>query len=256
MKKTEPGSSAVRNAATSPLRSSAGPAVCTSGALELARDDVRQRGLAEAGRAGQQHVVERLAAAARRLDEEGELVLELLLADEVLEPLRPQRAVELLLARPRGRDLDADLAGAASVTPAFTAVAQRGRDQLLGLGVVAGVGADRARASPPPRPGRSRGRPGPRARARGRPRRRRPRSGSPASSPAIRSRSSTITRSAVLRPMPGTTWKRLASPAAIAVRDLGRRSSPTAPRAPSSGPTPATEISCRNSSRSSSVAKP
>ena len=37
---------------------------------------------------------------------------------------------------------------------------------------------------------------------------------------------------------------------------LARRSSPTAPRAPSSGPTPATEISRRNSSRSASVAKP
>ena len=36
MKNTEPGSSAVRNAAMSALRSSAGPAVCTNGASSSA----------------------------------------------------------------------------------------------------------------------------------------------------------------------------------------------------------------------------
>ncbi len=46
----------------SPLRSSAGPAVCTNGTLELGGDDLRERGLAEARRPGQQHVVERVAA--------------------------------------------------------------------------------------------------------------------------------------------------------------------------------------------------
>ena len=42
-------------------------------------------------------MVERLAAGAGRLDEDAELGLDLLLADEVGEQLRPQRAVELLL---------------------------------------------------------------------------------------------------------------------------------------------------------------
>ena len=159
MKKTEPGSSAVRNAATSPLRSSAGPGGLHERHVELARDDVGERGLAEPGRPGEQHVVERLAAPAGRLDEERELVLELLLADEVLEPRRAQRAVELLLARPRRRRLDALVArqrrGARRLARCrpftATAAAQRGRDQLLGLGVL-GVAADAPRASPPPRP--------------------------------------------------------------------------------------------------------
>ena len=48
----------------SALRSSAGPAVWTKATLELGRDDLRQRRLAEAGRPGEQHVVERLAARA------------------------------------------------------------------------------------------------------------------------------------------------------------------------------------------------
>ena len=65
---------------------------------ELGGDDVGERGLAEAGRAGEQHVVERLAAPAGRLDEDRELVGHLLLVDEVGEAARAQRAVELLLA--------------------------------------------------------------------------------------------------------------------------------------------------------------
>ena len=66
MKKTQPGSSAVRKAAMSALRSSAGPGGLDQRRLELGGDDVRERGLAEPGRAGEQHVVERLAAAPRR----------------------------------------------------------------------------------------------------------------------------------------------------------------------------------------------
>jgi hypothetical protein len=57
---------------------------------------VRERRLAQARRAEQQHVVERLAPAARRLDEDGELLARFLLADIVGEPHRPQRAFELL----------------------------------------------------------------------------------------------------------------------------------------------------------------
>ena len=75
-KNTLRGSSAVRKAATSPLRSSAGPAVCTNGDVELVGDDLGERGLAEAGRAGEQHVVERLAARGGGLDRDRELVLD------------------------------------------------------------------------------------------------------------------------------------------------------------------------------------
>ena len=52
---------------------------------ELGGDDVGERGLAEPGRAGEQDVVERLAAALRRLDEDRQLVGDLRLVDEVGE---------------------------------------------------------------------------------------------------------------------------------------------------------------------------
>ena len=66
---------------------------------ELGGDDLRERGLAEAGRAGEQHVVERLAAAGGGRDRDRELVLDRLLADEVLEPAGAQRAVEVVLGQ-------------------------------------------------------------------------------------------------------------------------------------------------------------
>ena len=64
---------------------------------ELGGDDVRERGLAEPGGAGEQDVVERLVAALGGLDEDGELAGHLLLVDEVLERARAQRAVELVV---------------------------------------------------------------------------------------------------------------------------------------------------------------
>ena len=64
---------------------------------ELLADHVGEARLAEAGRAGEQDVVERLAARASRRERDRELLLDPLLADEVVEPLRPERAVELLL---------------------------------------------------------------------------------------------------------------------------------------------------------------
>ena len=70
---------------------------------ELLADDLRERGLAEAGRAREQDVVERLAARLRRVERDRELLLHALLADEVGERLRAQRAVELLLAARRER---------------------------------------------------------------------------------------------------------------------------------------------------------
>ena len=50
---------------------------------ELARHDLRQRGLAEPRRADEQHVIERLAPRPRRLDEHAEILARLLLADEL-----------------------------------------------------------------------------------------------------------------------------------------------------------------------------
>ena len=58
---------------------------------ELARDDLRQRRLAEPGRAEKQHMVERLAPAFRGLDEHPQIVAQLPLADELVERQRPDR---------------------------------------------------------------------------------------------------------------------------------------------------------------------
>ena len=52
---------------------------------------------AEARRACEQHVVERLAAGPRGVERDLELLLHALLADEVVEPARAQRQLELLL---------------------------------------------------------------------------------------------------------------------------------------------------------------
>ena len=76
----------------SPLRSSAGPAVCTNGTSSSVGDDLRERGLAEPGRARQQQVVERLAARA-------------------CTPRSPPRAAR---AAPPGRRTPPAAAGAAS----------------------------------------------------------------------------------------------------------------------------------------------
>ena len=69
----------------------------------LARDDVRQRGLAQARRAEQQHMVERLAALFRRLNEYLQLPAYLLLPDVFVQQLRAQCALQhLLLGGSRG----------------------------------------------------------------------------------------------------------------------------------------------------------
>ena len=71
---------------------------------ELLADDEREPRLAEPRRPDEQHVVERLAARLRRVERDRELLLDALLADEVVEPARAERAVELVLVRPqRGR---------------------------------------------------------------------------------------------------------------------------------------------------------
>ena len=64
---------------------------------ELLGDDAGERGLAEAGRAGEQHVVERVAALLGGLDEDLELLLGHALADEVGEPAWPEAELEVLI---------------------------------------------------------------------------------------------------------------------------------------------------------------
>src|SRR5204862_649117 len=64
---------------------------------ELVAHDLRERGLPEPRRPGEQHVVERLAARLRRFERNRELLLDALLPDEVAERARPKRALELLV---------------------------------------------------------------------------------------------------------------------------------------------------------------
>ena len=71
---------------------------------EFARHDLRQRGLAEARGADEQHMVERLAALARRLDEDREIGARLGLADEFGQQLRAQRGVADIVAAALGGD--------------------------------------------------------------------------------------------------------------------------------------------------------
>ena len=97
MKNTEFGSSEVRNAAMSAFRSSAGAAVWTSGAPSSAAMMCASDVLPSPGGPRQQHVVERLAAAAGRLDEDRELVRDRVLRHEVRQRRRPQRAVEVVV---------------------------------------------------------------------------------------------------------------------------------------------------------------
>ena len=69
----------------------------------FARQDPGERGLAEAGRAEEQHMVERLAARFRRIDEHPQIVARALLPDELVEALRPKRGIGVLgLALGRG----------------------------------------------------------------------------------------------------------------------------------------------------------
>ena len=65
---------------------------------ELARQNLRQRRLAEAGRSDEQHMIERVAARLRRLDEDLEIVARRFLAGEIGERQRAQREVRIVVA--------------------------------------------------------------------------------------------------------------------------------------------------------------
>ncbi len=66
---------------------------------QLGRDDHRERGLAQPGRPGQQHVVGGPAAPQRALQHQGQLLADPGLADDLGEPLGPQRALDEPLVR-------------------------------------------------------------------------------------------------------------------------------------------------------------
>src|SRR5204862_2676369 len=71
---------------------------------QFARDDLGQRGFAEAGRPDKQHVVERLAPGSRGLDEDGQIGARLSLTDEFAEPLRTQRQLGAIVVAAFGSD--------------------------------------------------------------------------------------------------------------------------------------------------------
>ena len=63
----------------------------------LLGQDMRQRGLAEARRPEDQHVIQRIATATRGLDRDAQLLTHRRLADVVLQPVRADRALDPLL---------------------------------------------------------------------------------------------------------------------------------------------------------------
>ena len=94
---TSPSSSFVRIAARSPARSSAGPDVmwrcdCISVATMPAK-----RRLAEPWRAGEQEVIDRLATLASGLEHDRQVLLQLTLADELVERPGSQAGLDRLL---------------------------------------------------------------------------------------------------------------------------------------------------------------
>ena len=80
-------------AARSPARSMAGPAVILSPAPISAAQDVREGGLAEAGRPVEQDVVQRLATRPGGLDQDAEVLAQPVLAEHLGQRARAQRGI-------------------------------------------------------------------------------------------------------------------------------------------------------------------
>ena len=91
---TSPSPRVDSTAARSPARSMAGPLVIRSGVAELGGDDHGDGGLAQPGRAGQQHVVGALPRRSAPVEHQRQLLADPGLADEVVQPLGPQRALD------------------------------------------------------------------------------------------------------------------------------------------------------------------
>ncbi len=94
-----------------------GPLVADELHAHLVGQDERERRLAQARRTAQKHVVERLAALPRGLDEDAQVVLVLGLPDVVGERARTQRAVELRVVAP-SRRVDGAIGGSSSLRAA------------------------------------------------------------------------------------------------------------------------------------------
>jgi hypothetical protein len=125
-----------------------GPEVARKADAELARHDLRQRGLAEAGRTDEQHMVERLVARLRAASMKIEIGARLLLADEFGQPLRAQRGVAASSSRRSGVTMRGWSCGhfASSFSPsrmscAVSAQASPARDQLRGLALAMAAAA-------------------------------------------------------------------------------------------------------------------
>src|SRR5262245_14134982 len=219
---------------------------------ELVGDDPGQRRLAEPRRSGEQEVVDGLAAGARAVDQQGELLLDAVLADELVDPAGPERGVELaLLLRHLGVD-DAWFLGhvAHHPTPAPSAFvppmrckASRRRSSverppLEGSPAIASLASwgDRPSASSASRTSTS----GP---------------STITTSPPSRSFRSRTTRWATFLPTPGTTVSAATSPEETARRSASGVSTDRNDSA-TFGPTPFTVTSRSNSSRSSALPNP
>ena len=126
---------------------------------ELVRDDLGKRGLPESRRPGEQDVVEGLLAGTGGLDEDLELLLDRVLTDEVGEPLRAQRAIELVLGGNRLGRLQA-------LDPGLRIPPLTGPPSGRGRSAPRRSRRRRRRAARRPPAGCSRGRPSPRGRSR------------------------------------------------------------------------------------------
>ena len=96
-KRTSPSWREERIAARSPACWMAGPRGDADRGVHLGGDDHREGGLAEAGRAGEQHVVGGGAARAGGPQHQVELLADLLLADELAQVLGAQRGLDGLV---------------------------------------------------------------------------------------------------------------------------------------------------------------
>ena len=231
----------------SPLRSSAGPAVCTKGTSSSAAMICASDVLPRPGRPGEQHVVERLAARGRRLDGDLQLLAHAVLADELVERCAGAasgRARPRPPATPGGVDALDGVNACAPPAARWPAAPRPSRPRRASSSACASAGGSRARAA---RRGRACARV---VAARDGDRRRRGRAARRPSR-AARRRSA---RPCACR-CPGTACRRATSPAASAPTS-SRGVPPLSTASATFGPTDCTPMSSRKRSRSSSVAKP
>ena len=242
MNSTSPSSSWVRMAARSPARSRAGPDVMCRWTPISAATMPASVVLPRPGRTGEQQVVGGLAAPAGRLEDDLEVLLELGLADELVEPPGPQRRPRpptSLGHRARGRAAPrAPGHRSRSRRPAGEARAAPARSSVGGVAVVGQVGAwprGSRRARSRARPARSRTSaradgPWPAAAAVG------PAPATTgttsASGTSRRDFSSTSSRAAVFLPTPGTRHRAATSSSARMRAQRRRARAPTGWRAP------------------------